>query len=239
MRLLTFAAILPFTLGAPIVPGSARQTSLDNMELKTMVTEANVEFNNGRYVLFAANRDNLTDSQNNAMKGSNRLEFSASDGKLTVLTVSGRLVGNVLPSSAGYTLSFNTDWLNSPEEALPDVRGNPTNDIQKRGAGLASVLARARPNIGFWVTFSKTLAKFLNLSKTKHRSRREDPADSEFLEPVFVTGPGVNFASVLELENMSFQGDSIQLVGKGALFLDVDNVIDYQNCALCNLPTSS
>lgn len=238
MKLLKFAAILPLTLGAPILGADSGQVSLSNMELKTMVYETNIEFLGGNYVLFTANRDNISDSNDSARKGSNKLEFPVPDGKLTVLSMSGKLVGNILPTSAGYNFNFASDWLTHPDEALPNVRESPTNSFQKRGAGLASVLAKMKP-IGFWVNLTKAVAKFVNLIKSKPRSRRDDTGEYEFVEPVFVKGPGVNFASVLALGNVNYEGDAIQLVGKGVLFLDVDNVIDYQNCALCNLPTSS
>lgn len=239
MRLLQFAAILPLALGAPIRAQNTNQTSLKNLALKTMVSETDIKYTNGYYSTFIMDRGNSENVGPDSKKDTDKLEFPIPDGKLSVFTASGRLVGNVLPTSAGYNLDFASNWLAHPDEILPDVRNSPTNGILKRGAGFANVIARMKPNIGFWVNLSKTLAKFFNIRRTKHKSRRENPNEFDFLEPVFVQGPGVNFASVLALGEITYKGDAFQLVGRGTLFLDVDNVIDYQNCALCNLPTSS
>lgn len=67
--------------------------------------------------------------------------------------------------------------------------------------------------------------------------KRDD--DNQIFMPVLVQGPGVTFASLLGLDQVIYDGDAITLIADGDIFIDIDNVVDFKNCTICNFPTSS
>lgn len=340
MKLATIITMAPIAFASPIVKNDGSFV-LNNLDVQSLVSETNVEFNDGRISIYSIDdNNNSTVPTDGSTDGLEKLAFPATNGQLTVVDGTGRLVGTVAPNSKGFGISLDLEWLANPIKGDVPAVGSGTRAIFADDEFFRIPSVRFKPSVGRPNTFRKptpvqkpqnpkpqspkppaqkpnpqpaapksppaksatsnldkyikavkktgdTAEKISDLVKTVVEAKNDLVGPSESSDtpslssdapslssdvptlnsdvpvtpvtntiassapavkrddsaklflPVFVQGTGVTFASALGLDEVIFNGDAIVLAGSGDLFMDVDNVIDYQNCALCNLPTSS
>lgn len=226
---------------------------ISDIGLESLVSGASLEYGNGTYGIYAINTDDSSNSTESDSEPSfslsfDRLQFPAEDGVLTVYDGEGNLVGTVMPGlKTGFDFSFDDNWIqNSTFETYPNIRPSYGSDIVDGKSKRAVQLRNPGNRIGKFGGLGRNGETAIIIGDMIGDwlgdlifSKRDEDSSDKFLLPVFVQGPGVTFTSLLGLEGIIYSEGLIKLVNSAALFLDVDDVIDYYDCEFCLLPTSS
>lgn len=91
---------------------------------------------------------------------------------------------------------------------------------------------------------SKPKFSFKPFGGRGRRGRRDeessvDDSIEELYIPVYVEGPGITFESLLLLSDVTFDSEGYFYEIRGTdLFIDDDGYIDFEDCEMCNFPTS-
>lgn len=241
-------------LASPIWTRDSAVVTVPRMGIKSLATQVDVKYNDGIYDIFAVV---LNDSATNNLDFSyKKLSFPIPNGKLAVLDGTGALVGTVVPQGNSFTFDLNSEWANDPtKNSEPKILSthSTSNSLQKRA--LFGRFFKRPGNFGVVMDLNKAIndwawAEFITprlekereeeeaKNKSQVQERREGLEDNQLFLPVFIQGPGVTFEGALGLDKVEFLGKTINTVAEGELFIDIDNVADFSNCALCLIPIS-
>lgn len=240
MKFSIAAALIPcLTLASPIETRDTNQNFvLKNIDFESLLTGADLLYDKGMYNIYALDIQNQTSFTGDAVV--QQYEFPSTDGKLTVLDGAGKLVGTIAPSQNNtFDMSFEGAWLsNVTLDALPKLRSPyGSDDLAKRGPSLRGMSSRIGRFSG--TGMGNQVAFELGVMLGEYLFGKRDDLDDAMLLPIYVQGPGVTFESFLGLGDIKYSGSAITLAGFGAVFVDIDDLVDFYDCDLCQLPTSS
>lgn len=242
MKFLAVAVLIPcLALASPIETRDIPQNVvLKNIEVETLLTGSSLTYNNGNYDILAVSKSrNVTASGDFVTE---KFLFPATSGKLTVYDGTGQLVGNIVPNqNSGFDLNFESKWLSvQADEALPKLRfPYGSEDLIKRHLSLGLIGYRIGRYSGGPGSRGNEFAVQLGILIKNWIFDERDDSGASLLTPIFVQGPGVTFESFLGLGGIDYSGKTINLVGFGTVFVDIDDVVDLYDCDFCQFPTSS
>lgn len=107
------------------------------------------------------------------------------------------------------------------------------SDVASSTDASTSATATAEPESAASSTVSDAAAP------TPQPSKRDASVDNQLLVPIFIQGPGVTFEGFLGLDQIVYDGAAIQDIGDADIYVDIDSVVSFEQCALCLLPISS
>lgn len=248
MKLAALAAsiLLPImAMGAPVEKRDEGNLTVSKFTMLSLLSGAELEYENGIYNIFAAvTSTNETAAANDNFEVSlEKLSFPADNGELSIFDVNGGFVGFVsYDKSNNFTLNIDSAWAQGaadrpyPTVVLTNV--DESSSISKRAP--KSSYGKYRGGGGMDGEVFGILAEAIfDWVSAKLFSKRDDANSNVILLPVFVQSPGVTFESILGFDEVSFSGSDLLSVKTADLFIDIDDVIDFENCEWCQLPISS
>lgn len=244
MKISIIAALIPcLAMAAPIeTRDSAQNVVVKNIDVESLLTGHKLQVSDGAFHIFAFDKQTkITNPDEPPVKD---FHFPAQDGKLSVYDGTGQMAGVISANQdKGFDISLDNVWLaKQSTQPVPKLRAPyGEKSISKRGLNFGKMSSRIG-KFGGGTGASNQLAFQLGVMVGEWlwgtNDKRDDSGETLLL-PIFVQGPGVTFESFLGLGGITQTDNVIKLADFGTVFVDIDNVVDFYDCDLCQLPTSS